>query len=329
MLCSRMACEFNTGCAGATCFIAKGIVGVGQVKRFYTIFKESIKQWQQDKVQWLAAALSYYTIFSLAPSLIIVIGVVGLLIDQKRVELEVVQQIHSLVGEEAAGFVQQMLEDATDWDNSRLATSVGILTLLAGASGAFSQLQGALNAIWGVRPKPAHGVLNFLRTRLFAFVMLLIVGFVLMLSLVISTWLVLIDDWLRTLMPGVHLFFNLGNGIISFAVTMLLFALLYKVVPDVTIRWHDIWVGAGVTALLFNLGKWGIGLYLGNIEIARTFGAAGALVAVLVWIYYSAQIVLFGAEFIKVFATQRGRAVLPASHAINVTWTPEDAGLSD
>ncbi len=240
-------------------------------------------------------------------------------------------QMQRVVGNDVADFVQSMLQERMQLnrDNNMLATGAGFVTLLFGASGAFAQLQAALNTIWGVRAKPKRGVINFLRTRLFSFVILLLVGFMLMMSLVINTWLVLIDGWFRNVMPDLHLLFNIGNVVISFGVSMLLFALLYKVMPDVTIRWHDIWVGAGTTALLFNLGKWGIGLYLGNSTIARTFGAAGALVALLVWVYYSALILLFGAEFIKVFATQRGRAVLPASHAINVTWTPEDASLSD
>lgn len=302
---------------------------MGQLKRIYHIFREAIKHWQQDKAQWLAAALSYYAMFSLTPSLIIVVGVVGLIMDQKRAETEVVHQVDILLGNDAAGLAQQMIVGATDWDANLLTTVVGLATLLIGASGAFTSLQAALNLIWGVRAKPNHGIINFLRTRAFSFVILLIIGFVLMLSVVISTWLVLIDDWFSRVMPGVQLSFSIGDSVLSYVVIFLLFALLFKVMPDVTIRWHDVWVGSAVTAFLFNLGKWGIGLYLGNSNVASTFGAAGALVAVLIWVYYSAQIVLFGAEFIKVFATQRGRAVLPASHAVYIDWTPEDAPLAE
>jgi membrane protein len=300
-------------------------------RRFFEVFKGTIKAWRQDSADRLAAALSYYMIFSMAPSLILVIGLVGLIIDQKRVESEAVIQVQRLTGGDTAGFVQQMLDSRSlvNGDNNLFAASVGLVTTLFGASGAFSQLQGALNTIWEVRAKPKRGMINFLRTRLFSFVILLLIGFMLTFSLAISTWLVLIDTHFRYVMPELHFFFNAGNVVISFGVTMLLFALLYKVMPDVTIRWHDIWVGAGVTALLFNVGKWGIGLYLGNSSLAHTFGASGTLVALLVWVYYSALIILFGAEFIKVFAMQRGRAVLPAPHAINVHWTPEDASLTD
>jgi membrane protein len=302
-----------------------------QVLRFFKLFKAAIKVWGEDNGERLAAALSYYAIFSLAPALVIVIGLAGLIVDQERVESEVVLQIQRLVGSDGAEFVQQLLDERAQLNRERnlLATGVGIVTLMIGASGAFAQLQGALNTIWGVRIKPRRGATNFVRTRLFSFVILLLIGFMLLISLAISTWLVLIDDWLSTVRPELHLLFNLGNAVISFAVVMLLFALLYKVMPDVTIRWHDIWVGAAVTALLFNLGKWGIGLYLGNSTVASTFGAAGALVALLVWVYYSSQILLFGAVFIKIFATQRGRAVLPAPHAVNIRWTPEDHTLSD
>jgi membrane protein len=288
--------------------------------------REALTAWREDKAERLAAALSYYALFSLAPTLVIVIGLTGLLVDQRRVEDEIVLQIQRLMGSDVAEFVGQILRDRTqiDRDSNLLVTAFGAITVLFGASGVFAQLQGALNTIWEVRAKPKRGVINFVRRRLFAFIILLLIGFMLILSLVVNTWLVLIDSWFRSVMPGVHLVFNLGNVVLSFGITMLLFALLFKVMPDVTIRWHDIWVGAGVTALLFNLGKWVIGLYLGNSILARTFGASGALVVFLVWVYYSAQIVLFGAEFIKIFSLGRGRAVLPARHAVNIKWRADD-----
>lgn len=300
-------------------------------KRSYRIIKETIKAWREDNAERLAAALSYYAIFSLAPSLIIVIGLTGLVVDQSRVEREIVRQVQVVMGNDVAEFVGDVLDDRVQVDasNNIFAAALGAATVLFGASGLFTHLQGALNTIWRVRAKPKRGGINFLRTRAFSFVILLLIGFMLMLSLVIKTWLVLIDDWFRIIMPGWHLLFNIGNEVLSFGVTMLLFALLYKVMPDVTIRWHDVWAGAAVTSLLFNLGKWGIGLFLGSNVLARTFGAAGALVALMVWVYYTSQIVLFGAEFIKVFSLQRGRAVLPASHAINIKWTTEDASMID
>jgi membrane protein len=298
-------------------------------KKLFSLLKESMHQWSLDNGERLAAALSFYAIFSLAPTLIIVTVLLGQIVDQTLVESQVYHQIERTVGTDGAKLVGQMLIDARKWDNSLFAKGVGVITLLIGASGAFAQLQGALNTIWGVRAKPKRGPINFLRTRLFSFVMVLIIGAILLLSVVISTSLVLIDGWLVQVRPELHLLINVGNFIVSFGVIMLLFALLYKVVPDVKIRWHDIWAGAAVTAVLFNLGKWGIGLYLGNSRFISAFGTVGAFVALLVWVYYSAQIVLFGGAFIKVFATRRGRAVLPASHAINVIWTSDDATLAD
>lgn len=296
------------------------------VQRMFHVFRAAIDAWREDRADRLAAALSFYAIFSLIPSLVIVIGLAGLIVDQQRVEGELVLQVQRLAGTDAGKFVEQVLENRNQEasDRNMVATTVGLVTVLFGASGAYAQLQGALNTIWKVRAKPKRGISNFLRRRLFAYVILLLIGFMLIFSLVINTWLVLIDSWLRAGMPEFYLVFTVGNVIISFGATMLLFALLYKVMPDVTIRWHDIWVGAGVTALLFNLGKWGMGLYLGNSTLFRTFGAAGALVALLVWVYYSALILLFGAEFIRAFAIQRGRAVLPASHAVNVRWADKD-----
>ena len=300
-------------------------------RRLYKVFRSAIGAWREDNAERLAAALSFYAIFSLAPSLIIVIGLSGLIVDQSRVEAEIVLQIQRVMGKDAADYVQQVLENRTQLGtgDNRFATGLGIATVLFGASGAFAQLQGALNTIWQVRSKPKRGLHNFVRRRLFSYVILLLIGFMLMLSLVLNTWLVLIDGWFSRVMPGLHLLLNAGNIIFSFGGAMLLFALLYKVMPDVTIRWHDVWAGSAVTSLLFNIGKWGIGLYLGNVTLARTFGAGGALVVLLIWVFFSSQVILFGAEFIKVFATQRGRAVLPASHAINVKWTAEDASLSD
>jgi membrane protein len=300
-------------------------------RRVYKIFRDTIDAWREDYGERLAAALSFYAIFSLVPSLVIVIGLTGLIVDQKRVEAQIVEQVQHIAGADVAEFVADVLDNRAriTRDSNLFATLLGLATVLFGASGAYAQLQGALNTIWRVRAKPKQGIVNFLRRRLFAFVILLLIGFMLIVSLVFNTWLVLIDSWMRVIMPETHTFLNMGNVVISFGITMLLFAMLYKVMPDVTIRWHDIWVGAGVTSLLFNLGKWGIGLFLGNSTLIRTFGAAGAFVALLIWVYYSAQILLFGAEFIKVFAIQRGRAVLPASHAINVQWTPEDATLAD
>jgi membrane protein len=301
------------------------------LRRLYKIIIRTIQEWREDHADRLAAAVSFYTIFSAVPSLIIVIGLTGLVVDQSRVEAQVLLQIQRTMGSDAADFVGQVLQSRKEVssEGNRFATGLGVATALFGASGAFAHLQGALNTIWQVRAKPKQGLMNFVRTRLFSFVILLLIGFMLMVSLVINVWLVLINGWFKNVMPDLHLLFNVGNGIVSFGIGMLLFALLFKVMPDVTIRWHDIWVGAAVTSLLFNLGKWAIGLYLGSSTLARTFGAAGAVVVLLIWIFFSVQVVLIGAEFIKVFATQRGRAVLPAAHAINVKWTPEDASLVD
>jgi membrane protein len=301
------------------------------LRRLFTVMKESIRAWREDNGDLLAAALSYYAIFSLVPSLIIVIGLTGLVIDQRRIEAEIVVQIERWAGNDTAKYVSEMLahrNEVIQGDN-RFIAGLGLLVVLFGASGVFAHLQGALNTIWRIRPRPKQGMMAFIRTRIFAYIILLLIGFMLILSMVVNTWLVLIDDWFRQVMPNYHLLFNVGNLVLSYAITVLLFALLYKVMPDVTIRWHDIWVGAAVTALLFNLGKWVIALYLGSAALARIFGAAGALVALLIWVYYSALIILFGAEFIKVFALQRGRAVLPARHALNVRWMVEDHSTTD
>ena len=300
-------------------------------RRLAKVLWDTVRSWREDHADRLAAALSFYAIFSLAPSLIIVISLTGLVIDQTRVESEIILQVQRVMGTDASQFIEQVLANraAANPNRNRFTTLLGVATILFGASGAFSQLQGALNSIWRVRAKPKRGWLNVIRTRLFAFVILLLIGFMLMVSFVVNTWLILIDGWFSAVMPELHLLFNVGNTIFSFAISMLLFALLYKIMPDVTIRWHDIWAGAAVTAILFNFGKWGLGVYLSSSVIARNFGAAGALVALLVWVYFSSAVTMFGAEFIKVFALQRGRAVLPASHAVTFKWTREDATVID
>lgn len=303
-----------------------------RIRRFFKVIKTAVTSWQKDRVERLAAALSFYAIFSIAPSLFIVIHMLGLVLEQGRVETEIVAQIQDLMGNDAANIVQEILQARMfniEGSNNLVTAGISIGTILFGASNAFVQLQGALNTIWRVRAKPKRGIINFLRTRLFSFIILLMIGFMLLFFLVLNTWLVVINVWFTHLIPTPYILYSLSNGILSFGITILLFALLYKIMPDVSIRWHDIWVGASVAAILFTLGKWAIGLYVGNSRIVTTFGASGALVVVLLWVYYSAQIVLFGAEFIKVFALARGRAVSPASHAIRIQLPSEDSVPTD
>lgn len=285
-------------------------------KTVWMLLRSTVQSWITDDAQRLAAALAYYAVFSLAPIMIIVIGLTSIYMGTTRAQMEITRQFTGLVGRQGGELVQQMVDIGLREHDGWRATVIGLITLLVGASGAFAQLQGALNQVWGVRPNPKKGFLVILRARFFSFAMILVVGFLLLVSLILSAWLAALANAIGFLMPDVDLLIRGLNFLLSFLVITLLFALIYKVLPDVAIRWRDVWLGAAGTALLFGLGKYVIGLYLGNSAIASSFGPAGALVVILVWIYYSAQIFLFGAEFIQVYANWRGVRLTPTSYAV-------------
>lgn len=284
------------------------------------LFKDTIAEWNEDNVPLLAAALAYYTIFSLAPLLIIAIAIVGAVFGEEAARGEIVRQIQGLVGVEGAKFIQSMVQNASQpGSGGTVATVISTLVLLFGASGVFGQLQTALNTIWEVKPKPGRAIKSFLQSRFLSFAMVLVIGFLLLVSLVLSAILIGISSYFSGFFPEFVILGRLLNFILSFAVITLLFASIYKFLPDVEVPWRNLWVGAGVTALLFNIGKFLIGLYLGNSSVGSTYGAAGSLVVVLIWIFYSAQILLFGAEFTQVYSKYRGEPIRPSKHAVSLT----------
>ena len=286
----------------------------------WELLRETFSEWQQDKASRLAAALSYYTIFSLPPLLLIAVAVAGFFLGRQAVRQELLEQISSVMGEAGAQAVGVML-DGAGWDTgaSTLATIVGVATLLFGATGAFAQLQEALNTIWDVTPKPDIGLWGTVRSRLLSFSMVLVVAFLLLIALALSTALTAAGTYLETLLPGLVVLARILDLVLSFAVIALLFAAMYKVLPDVEIAWGDVWIGAAATAFLFTLGKYLLGLYLGRSGASSAYGAAGALILILLWIYYSAQILFLGAEFTQVYARRYGSRIVPAEHAVRVT----------
>jgi membrane protein len=284
-------------------------------KTALNLVKDSAKAWSEDKASRLAAALSYYTIFSIAPLLVLAIAVAGLVFGREAASNQLFGEIRGLVGDQGAQAIQGMVQSVSQKGGSIVATVVGIVTLLLGASGAFGQLQDALNTIWQVQPKPGQGVMGFLRTRFLSFSMVLVIGFMLLVTLVISAALAAVSHYLEGVLPVPGAVLQLVNFAISFGVTSLLFTLIYKVLPDVTVRWRDVWIGGMVTAFLFSIGRYLIGLYLGRGSVSSAYGAAGSLVIILLWIYYSAQILFFGAEFTKVFANRFGARIKPSPHA--------------
>jgi len=288
-------------------------------KTAFALAKDTAKSWSEDKASRLAAALSYYTIFSIAPLLVLAIAVAGLVFGRDAASNQLFGEIRGLVGDQGAQAIQAMVQSMNQKGGGILATIIGIATLLIGASGAFGQLQDALNTIWQVQPKPGLGIKGFLRTRFLSFSMVLVIGFLLLVTLVISAVLSALGQYLEGILPIPPAVMQLLNFAISFGVTALLFTLIYKVLPDVTVRWRDVWIGGFVTAFLFSIGRYLIGLYLGRGSVSSAYGAAGSLVLILIWIYYSAQILFFGAEFTKVFAKRYGSPIQPSPYAVPIS----------
>jgi membrane protein len=285
----------------------------------FELLKETVSEWSEDKAPRLGAALAYYTIFSLAPLLIIVIAVAGLAFGQEAAQGSIDEQIQGLVGREGADLVQTMIENARQPAAGALASGVGLVTLVVGALGAFGQLRDALNTIWEVAPKPGRGLKAVILGRLAPAALVLGVGFLLLVSLIVSAGLSALGNWLAGSLAGLSFLAQVINFLISFIVITLLFAMIFKFLPDAQIAWRDVWIGAALTALLFNIGKLLIGLYLGGGGVASSYGAAGSLIVVLLWVYYSAQILFFGAEFTQVYANKYGSKIRPDEGAVRVT----------
>ncbi len=276
------------------------------LKATWTLLKETYQEWSEDKAPRLGAALAYYTLFSIAPLLIIVIAIVGFALGQQAAQGEVVDQIGGWVGKDSARAIQKMIESTREPTSGIVATVVGVLTLLFGATGVFSQLKDALNTMWDVTEKPRGGIMGFIIDRVFAFLMVLVIGFLLLIFLILSAGISALSNYLNGLLPGFSYVLQILNFIISFATITLLFAVIYRILPDTNIAWGDVWIGAAVTSLLFTIGKTLIGFYLGHVSAGSAYGAAGSLVVLLIWIYYSAQIFFFGAEFTQVYARRYG-----------------------
>lgn len=282
------------------------------LQTLFELLRETFNEFNRDRAPRLAAALAYYIAFSLAPLLVVVIALVGFVFNEDTARAEILAQIQRAAGPDAAELVSGLIESATAPGAGIFSTVLGIVTLLLGAIGAFNQITGALDTIWGVdQVERPGGVLAFLRDNLLSFGMVLVIGFLLLVSLVISTVLAIFDGYMQGLFPGADVLLRGVSAIVTFGVTTLLFAMIYKFLPHVRIEWRDVLVGAAVTSLLFALGRFLLGLYLANSSLSSAYGAAGSFVLILLWIYYSAQIVMFGAEFTQVYARRYGSKILP------------------
>jgi membrane protein len=286
----------------------------------FDLLKQTGQEWVQDKAPQLGAALAYYTVFSLAPLILVLISVVGLIFrnDPAGAWSKITEQMSYFLDQSAVQVVQNIAHQASQPGKDVLGTIIGVALALFGASGVFGQLQDALNTVWGVKAKPGGGIWAFLRSRFLSFAMVGGVCFLLLVSLTIESILKAFSHYVQSAMPGgiviamsVYLIFDL-------VVIVLLFAIIFKFLPDAKIQWRDVWIGAVMTALFFVVGKWALGLYLGSGKAGAAYGAASSLITLLLWIYYSSQILLFGAEFTQVYANRAGRGVSPDEHAIGM-----------
>jgi len=286
----------------------------GRLSEYWSLIKQTASEWTEDKVPELGAALAFYTALSIAPLLVISLGIAAAVFGEEAARGQIIVQIRTLVGDQGAAAIQDMIANANKPAEGILATTLSFIILFVGASGVFGELQQSLNTIWKVQPKPGRGIVKMIRDRFLSFTMVLGIAFLLLVSLLLDAamstlaGMVHVPDAIPWIGEAIHL-------VISFVVITLLFAMIYKYLPDVKIHWRDVWLGAIVTAILFTIGKFAIGLYLGHSSMASSYGVAGSFVVLLVWVYYSAQVLFFGAEFTQVYANRYGSRIVPSENA--------------
>jgi membrane protein len=286
----------------------------------FGLLKQTFQEWLQDKAPQLGAALAYYTVFSLAPLVLVLLAIVGIIFrhDPGGAWNKITQQMSYFLDQSAVQVVQNIAQKASQPGKGIIATIIGVALALFGASGVFGQLQDALNTIWGVKAKPGGGIWAFLRSRFLSFAMIGGVCFLLLVSLTLESVLKAFSHYVQSMLPGGIVIAVTVYIIFDLAVVVVLFAMIFKFLPDVKIQWRDVWVGAAMTAILFGFGKWALGLYLGSGAAGSAYGAASSLITLLLWVYYSSQILLFGAEFTQVYAERAGRGVKPDEYAVRV-----------
>lgn len=287
------------------------------LKRFWTVIKASVKSFSQDDVMGKSASLAFYTLFSLGPLFFVILLITGYFMDPSVVENKVYEQITEMIGANSSQQVQEVIKNASLGSAGGWTKIIGMVTLLVGATTMFGNMQDSINHIWGLKPNPKKGFLRLIMTRLLSFGMIASLSFLLLVSFLVSSILNLfyaeLNQNLSQIAVGTTYLLNLGFSLIF---TTLLFLIIFKILPDAKIRWKDVWVGAIATAILFLIGKEAIVFYLGTNSLATTYGAAGSLVVLLLWVYYSATILYFGAEFTKEWAIQRGKPIYPNAYAV-------------
>jgi membrane protein len=277
----------------------------------WDLLAETYKEWRQDNAQVLGAALAFYTTFSMAPLLILIIAIFGVILGKETVQVEILRRAQELIGAQGAGAVKMMIEAAYRPGSGLPATIIGILVMLIGSTSALVMLTHSLNLIWGARTNSKAAIWNLIKERLLSFVLILVIGLLIVLSLLLSIVLSFLTSFFQNLLPVPPFFIQGCDFVLSFLLITLLFAVVYKVLPDVEIAWTDVWIGSVITAILFTLGKFLFGLYLARSSIRSAYGAASSLAIILMWVYYSAQVFLIGAEITQVYANRYGSRVKP------------------
>ena len=285
------------------------------MKRVIALFKKTWTEFSDDHAQRLGAALAYYTIFSLGPILLIAVSIAGLVFGKEAAQGRIAGELQGVFGANVANQLNSMIASAHKKGSGTIAMIIGIVTLIMGAAGVFGNLKDALNTIWNVEPKKSGGILTTVRQRFLSISMVLGVGFLLLVSLVIDAAISAMGHWISARFPGGEVVFQVIQLLVSLGVITVLFAMIFRYLPDTEIEWRDVWLGAGFTAFLFVIGKFGLGLWLGKGSVGSAYGAAGSLVILLVWIYWSAQILFFGAEFTQVYANEHGSRIGAAQRA--------------
>jgi membrane protein len=282
----------------------------------WELLKHTAKDWQKDEVPRLSGALAYYTLLSLAPLLVVAVSIAALVFGDEAARGQISSELTALMGPQASAGIETILAHARAPEEGALGATVGMAVLLFGASGVFGELQADLNKIWEVEPKPGRGVWGIIRDRFFSFTMVLGVAFLLLVSLLLSAALAAAGAFFSHHLPGGEVLWQILNAVISLLVITGLFTLLFRYVPDVKVSFRDVFPGAALTAVLFTLGKFLLGFYLGRASVSSAYGAAGSLVVLVIWVYYTAQILLFGAEFTQVYARRQKGHVEPSNQAV-------------
>lgn len=296
-------------------------------KKIWAILKSSFTGFTEHKVTKISGSLAYYTVFSMAPLLVVVISLCGVFLGREAAEGQVYQQLSGFLGRETAAQLQEIIRNASLEGKSSVALVVGLVTLLIGATTVFADIQDSINMIWGLKPKPKRGWLKMLQNRFLSFSVIVSLGFLLLVSLAITTVIDGFSERLQARFEDISvIIFYILNQLLTFIVITLIFGVIFKVLPDAIIKWRDIIVGAAVTAILFMIGKFAISFYIGQSDVGSTYGGAGSLVILLLWTYYSSIILYFGAEFTKAYAVEYGSEIKPNHYAVTTKEVEVETG---